>query len=112
MSQAAPAPSVGEQKNKLKRRRYWATIIILSAVTAFVMFSNYGVWTRIRLERKKSTLGDSLAAMKNMQDSLRQRIATLQNDTLELERIAREQYGMVKPGEEVFILKREDAEHK
>ncbi|MFW6276782.1 MAG: FtsB family cell division protein [Bacteroidota bacterium] len=40
-----------------------------------------------------------------MHDSLKQRIKMLQKDTSEIERVAREKYGMVKPGEKVYILK-------
>ncbi|MBX7154172.1 MAG: septum formation initiator family protein [Candidatus Kapaibacterium sp.] len=100
--------SPGAQKNRLKRRRYLSISIIGVAVLAFLLFSKYGVITRFSLERKKTSYYSEIDALRIFQDSLRTDIKKLQYDTLEIERIAREQYGMVKPGEKVFIVKKDE----
>jgi cell division protein FtsB len=45
--------------------------------------------------------------MRRVEDSLRAAIRHLETDTTEIERLARERYGYVREGEEVFIIKRD-----
>jgi cell division protein FtsB len=97
---------IKDQKKRLKRRRILAVVIILLSVGAFIMFTRYGLWTRYTLERKCSSLQDSIGSLISIQDSMRRRISILERDTFELERLAREQYGMIKPGEQVFIIRK------
>lgn len=97
---------VKDQKRRLKRRRILAVSIILLSVGAFIVFTRYGLWTRFALERKTTALRDSIGNLISIQDSMRRRISTLERDTFEIERLAREQYGMIKPGEQVFIIRK------
>lgn len=87
------------------------TLIIIGALTAvlvaFVLFSNYGLITRLQLSAESTSLQNDFDQMKNTEDSLRQVINTLETDTLEIERLARERYGYVKQGEQVFIIDKE-----
>jgi len=101
-------PNPNEQKSRLKRRRILSISIISVALFAFLLFSKYGLVTRFSLERKKSAYYTEISELSSYQDTLRNDIKKLQYDTLEIERIAREQYGMVKPGEKVFIIKNDD----
>ncbi|MBL7999035.1 MAG: septum formation initiator family protein [Candidatus Kapabacteria bacterium] len=106
----APEPeqlpiSPQDAAKKLKRRRTLAIGVILCAVSAFLLFSNHGIITRVKLERKKSVLLNDLDALKSSSDSLRTTSRRLQTDTMEIERLAREKYGMIKPGEKVYIVK-------
>jgi len=59
---------------------------------------------RIRLEMEKRELQEQIAQQQRRQDSLRKLIERLRTDTLYIEKLAREQYGMVRPGEEVYIF--------
>jgi cell division protein FtsB len=45
-------------------------------------------------------------------DSLHNQIKLLENDDYEVEKIAREKYGMVKPGEKVFFKSQIDSVKK
>lgn len=100
---------VKDQKKRLKRRRILAVSIILLSVGAFIVFTRYGLWTRFTLERKTTALQDSISSLISIQDSMRRRISTLERDTFEIERLAREQYGMIKPGEQVFIVRKKQS---
>ncbi len=79
--------------------------IVLVIISTFVLFSNYGLVNRLRLEQRKAELNEEITLRKKSQDSLRKAIERLENDSLEIERLAREKYGMKKPGEKVFIIK-------
>ncbi len=78
------------------------TIIII--VLAFIIFSPSGLINRILLNQKKEELIKLINREKLIQDSLSNNINRLQKDTLEIERLAREKYGMKRPGEKIFLV--------
>jgi cell division protein FtsB len=90
------------EKNKIKILWVAAFLFFLS----LVLFSNYGIIKRFALEGRKNELYKDLRANKKIIDSLNQRIDVLESDSTEMERLAREEYGMIKPGEKVFIIRK------
>jgi cell division protein FtsB len=99
----ARSSTTTEQK-RITRKRLLVIGILTGIVALFVLFSPYGVITRISLHGKASDLQESLTRLKSTEDSLRVSIRVLQTDTAEIERLARENYGYVRPGEDVFIV--------
>ena len=99
---------LSEIEQRYRRRRILLFALILLGVSAFGLFSNYGFLTRWSLERHRTALADSLAQLQHNSDSLRARARELRSDTLEIERLARERYGMSKPGEQVFVIQKEN----
>ncbi len=81
-----------------------STIIII--VAAFMLFSPSGIINRILLTKKQKELLRQIEYEKKIQDSLLKTIDVLQNDTLEIERIAREKYGMKRPNEKIYLVPR------
>ena len=77
----------------------------LFVVLAF-FFSDYGAIKRISLEMESIELQKEISVQMQISDSLQTIINKLQKDTFEIERIAREKYGMTKPNEEVYYLKK------
>jgi cell division protein FtsB len=51
-----------------------------------------------------------LVRQRSVSDSLRSVIRILETDTTEIERLARERYGYVREGEEVFVIKTDSAQ--
>ena len=92
---------------KFKKPGFILTFLIILIVALFIMFSNYGVYKRIKLEIQKKGLYSKILKTQKIQDSLKYQIELLKNDKLEIERVAREKYGMVKPGENVYFIKKE-----
>lgn len=93
-----------------RRRTYYRVVFWSSAVFAvwFGLFSGYGAITRWGLEAECSTLREQIKGEKTIADSLRMYARALLYDTLEIERIARERYGMIKSGEEVYIIRKQE----
>lgn len=84
-------------------------LIFTSVVFLFVLFillSNHGILKRISVERQKSDIFSKIESEKRAYDSIRKRINMLEYDTLEIERIAREKFGMAKPGEKIYYIPR------
>jgi len=81
-----------------------STIIII--VVTYMLFSPSGFINRILLTKKQNELLNQINYEKKVQDSLIKAIDILQNDTLEIERIAREKYGMKRPNEKIYLVPR------
>ncbi len=96
-----------EKKRVMTRKRLVIIGGMTLAVVAFVLFSPYGVMTRLQLNGEASDLRGTVEAMRGVEDSLRSTVKRLETDSTEIERLARERYGFVRPGEEVFIIKRD-----
>jgi len=90
-----------KDKNRLRKILFFGGIL---ALVIYAFFSSYGIVNTLMLQREQIKLVRSLKAEKDAQDSLRKYIHLLRYDTLHIEKVAREKYGLVKPGEKIFIL--------
>lgn len=81
--------------------------LILSAVVALpvlgiFMFGNRGLIKRISLENRYDNALEELYEQRNVGDSLRREIVRLKTDSIAVEKLARERFGMARPGERVY----------
>jgi cell division protein FtsB len=90
-----------------KRRVLVIGVLIIMIFFSFVIFSNYGLLNRFKLEYKRMSLNRELEAKIELSDSLKNEIELLKSDPAAIERIAREKYGMKRKNEEVYYLPRE-----
>lgn len=97
-------PSPYKLRKQLKRRRLIIAIIVIVPLVGFVLFSKRGVIARIGLETEKSTMMHEIQQAQRQQDSLQAIIKQLHSDTLLIEKLAREKYGMIRPGETVYTI--------
>ena len=67
-----------------------------------VLFNDFGLLKLIRLQKKHSALEKSLTTLLLQQEKLREQISKLQTDNEYIEKIAREKFMMVLPGEKVY----------
>jgi cell division protein FtsB len=87
-----------------QKRRTMFGVLIGVPIAAYTLFSSRGLFSRVSLEMERHSLKERVEADTLEQDSLKRVIERLQTDTLLIERIAREKYGMVRPGERVIIV--------
>ncbi len=73
-------------------------------ILLFFVFSDFGLLKRIELNSKKNSLLMIRQTEISIRDSLLNSKKRLENDYSEIERIAREYYGYIFPGEKVYIL--------
>lgn len=95
-------------KEDPKRRKKWIYGLIAILVLYFVMFSDSGVITRFSLESEKAELKEKISRAKKETDSMKHRIEELKTNDLEIERVAREKYGMKKKGETIYIIEEDN----
>lgn len=82
----------------------WTALGVVLVLLLVALFSRYGVLTRWRVEKQYRELRARYARLVWQADSLQRRIAQLLSDEREIERLARERYGMARPGETVYVV--------
>lgn len=91
----------------MKRRRIIIGTVLAAIIFSFILFSDHGLIKRIELEIDRNDLSNKITEKQVEQDSLARQIDKLQSDFYEIEKIAREYYGMIKPGEKIYIIHKE-----
>ena len=54
---------------------------------------------------QRDDLNNKIITEKKINDSLKNEKRIIENNLYEIEKIARESYGMLKPGEKIYIIK-------
>lgn len=86
-------------------RARWAGVgILLAAMLFAAQGGEYSTLQWLELKRRERAERDSVAALTRAIDSLAQFARAVETDPGTQERLARELYGMIRPGEHVFIL--------
>lgn len=76
-------------------------------MTLYVLFDNKGIVRRISLEVQRSEMRAKVEEAKEETKRLQAQIKALEGDKKTIEKIARERYGMAKPGETVYRVKKD-----
>jgi len=92
-------------KNPVKRHLVVGGVILF-IISIFFIFSDYGAINKISYLSKRNDLVEKSESLKSDIDSLRKLEKELKTDTLSIERLAREKYGMIKPNEKVIFIKK------
>lgn len=100
-------PTLANQKRVMTRKRMLVIGILSAAIIAFGLLSNHGLLSRWSLSSEQSTLSGEITNLRMREDSLRGLIHSLEQDTLAIERLARERYGYIRPGERVYRIQRD-----
>lgn len=96
---------IKDDLKKKKSRKFLFSLLIILLVLGFILFENHGIFKRISLEKRRLDLNEKLALESKVQDSLAYLIRLLETDTLEIEKLARQRYGMKKQNEFLYIFK-------
>ncbi len=93
------------------RRRWWGLAILLAMIIgwAYIFITGQGGWLELQHERR--VLADLESEVKRLaatNDSLANVLWRMENDPAFVERMAREEYGLVLPGEHLYRLVRPD----
>jgi cell division protein FtsB len=91
-----------DSQNVMRRRLIWLAVLGLALIIfLFVFGGNYGVFNIIKLNRERRTLQKEIESLEKERNDLRTVIEKLKYDRREIEKVARENYGMARPGEKV-----------
>jgi cell division protein FtsB len=97
--------------NPLRWRKSFLAIILGSFLLIWFSFiDTYSLKTRWDLKQRKSDLKERTEKLNLEAARLQQEVEKLEKDPALLEKIAREEYGMRKPGETVYKIQRESTD--
>jgi cell division protein FtsB len=93
------------------RRRRWLALLGLT-VAAFVLLklllslllSDMGIFTLLDLHRTRRDLQQEITDLQEQNAALTDQVHALRSDPVYIEALAREELGMVRPGEKVYRL--------
>jgi cell division protein FtsB len=94
------------------RRRVTLLRVLIAAACAsgayMLLWGDHGYFHNRALERERAKLKRASSQLDEEVRIVRQRLAEAAGDPFELERIARERYGLVRPGEVVYRFRSQD----
>lgn len=84
------------------KRKLLLSVLVALPVLAIFTFGNKGLLRRFSLESRYDRIHEELYRERRVSDSLRSEISHLRNDSLAVEKLARERFGMARTGERVY----------
>lgn len=90
---------------QLPRRGWLVVLVILLALFAWGLTAgDHGVWRLQQLHQRQAHLQQQISRLRQENERLRSRIQALRHNPSYIERLARQQLGLVRPGEVVYRL--------
>ncbi|MEK6757232.1 MAG: septum formation initiator family protein [Bacteroidota bacterium] len=97
----------GITKRVFKTKRRALIVIGGVIVLSYVLFNNRGIIARIRLENERQVMIEKVRAAEEETKRLQAYQKALEGDKKTIEKVAREKYGMARPGETVYKVKKD-----
>ena len=108
-----PAKSTTKGPYMALRPQRWKVVLWILALGLFAYLligGDQGLYQAGQKHRELAGLEEEIARLESQNDSLRQILWRLENDLDYVEKVAREEYGMVKQGERVYRVRPEPAQ--
>jgi len=102
--------SLPDFSGRLKRYVGMDTVLLMFIILFFVyfvyaiLFGEKNIFRLIQKENHRNALQEEISELKKENQQLRQMVNYLKNDRFFIEKKAREDLGLVKEGEEVYII--------
>ena len=97
----------GWLKKSFRKKSVVVTLLIALPALSFIIFSNKGILQRYTLEAEKREVLQKIQQAQLERQRLQQESKALDSDPKAIEKVAREKYGMIKDGETVYKVKKE-----
>tara|TARA_Y100000996_G_scaffold300233_1_gene237974 strand:+ start:466 stop:780 length:315 start_codon:yes stop_codon:yes gene_type:complete len=95
------------KKRTFLSTKNYAIFLIFSLFIMILLVNEFGLIKLFDLKKQKQNLEQEIAFLNKQESNLRNTIYQLQHDQEYIEKIARERYMMVLPGEKVYRIIRE-----
>jgi cell division protein FtsB len=96
-----------------KKAAILASIIVVVGLVVGSLFGDRGLLQLVSQRERRDALAREIEQLKSDNSRLADDIRALRQDPAAIERIAREELGLVRPGETVFIIREEpSADHR
>ena len=78
------------------------TYLIFFSLTIVFIFGDHGLLKLYKVKKERKIIQNKIATLRQEKEKLKQEKITIENDLNYIEKVAREKYKMVKPGEKIF----------
>ena len=100
------APPVGIARRRSRRRRTrWLLVFVAGMLVVNALAGESGLPARLAAGRAHGALTASIADIRRKNVALREQVRRLREDRREIEAVAREELGLIRPGERLFVVK-------
>jgi|YNPNPStandDraft_1061719.scaffolds.fasta_scaffold55513_2 cell division protein FtsB len=93
---------------KFKKLSYVIVFVVIILILLVLTFSDRGFYDNYVYRKKLNELQTTIDSLKRVNDSLAVEIELLRTSNDKIEKVAREKYGMIKPGEKVYRIRIEE----
>jgi len=93
---------------KFKKLSYVIVFVVIILILLVLTFSDRGFYDNYVYRKKLNELQTTIDSLKRVNDSLTVEIELLRTSNDKIEKVAREKYGMIKPGEKVYRIRIEE----
>ncbi len=91
------------------KKIYLIIAFVVSLLFLLVLtFSDQGFYDHYVFKKKLNELQQTIDSLKKVNDSLSVEIELLKSNPEKIEQVAREKYGLIKPGEKIYKIKIEE----
>jgi cell division protein FtsB len=80
----------------------WIGFTAVVIVLLFILLNRHGLLNLYQLRMEQKRMDVEIVMLRDQASQLRGEVASLENDLVYIERLAREKYRMVKRGEKIF----------
>ncbi len=91
------------------RRRFFLFLLLMLLILSYAVFGKKGLLQRVDLEIENRELQKKLKEEQDKTLILQREIDELKTSDKEIEKVAREKYGMTKEGEEIYKIQVDSA---
>jgi cell division protein FtsB len=84
------------------RRKFFLYLVLLLLILSYAVFGKKGILQRVELEMENRDLKEKLKNEQEKTLMLQKEVEDLRTSDKKIEKVAREKYGMVKEGEEIY----------
>jgi cell division protein FtsB len=85
-----------------QRRKFFIYLLVMLLILTYAVFGKKGIMQRVELEMENRELKEKLKAEQEKTLMLLKEVEDLKTSEQKIEKVAREKYGMVKDGEEIY----------
>ena len=96
-----------EEGARRRRRRFRLVAVCLGVLAVASVLGNRSLVQVYQMNRTRAALEEEIARLKEVNAALAHEARSLQEDPSRLEGLAREDLGLVKPGETIYQFRRE-----
>jgi cell division protein FtsB len=91
----------------LRKKSVQITLLISLPAISFMLFSNKGIIQRLNLESEKKNIQIKIEQAREERNRLEEESKALDSDPKAIEKVAREKFGMIREGETVYKIRKD-----